>query len=561
MSDTNIESLGVDKWRKDLLDSFPSNYVSKDSKLKGGGTYGLFSGMAANLQMINDYLVYAFDAARIQTATGEALDLCAVDYYGINGLPRKTAESDDSYRARIMAGLFIPYTTKEAFVQAITALTGVAPVLVEGWRVDQTSAYDWSYYDVNIPERPGLYGDTNLPYQVFVTATLPSPTGQQQATAIWGYDAGAGYDIYTGTYWNLKAGDFIGQSDLDALINRIKAFGITVWRKYITAGSAPFLIASSFAVTSGQSIFNPSVQPFSGQYVVIASGNWNSAYWVDNILRDGFTINTSAPSIIGSRLSFIIVPTTSPDIQGVGSLGLAVGATKTSIPTPVSPAAPGNRVAVTPNWNTNAWITALVEVTGATVGGTVTSGDSIGLNVFDAGLPGGHVNLSYTALMSDSLSDIATNLTALVNANANLMAIGVTATSGGPDIALKSASPNTTTYSATLLLGATETLTFSRPASLIDMHFSAPAPAAAQLSYMFAPPAQSALYYLNSADIASESVNIPIPNLPACAAFITPSWNTSVATDTTANSITGKFGSTPPSGAFIQWSYYPLAGG
>jgi hypothetical protein len=399
---TEILSLGQPHWTDALLQGFPISYSGAASRLPGGGVYGMFNGIATNLQFINDFLVYAFDACRIETAVGMALDLAAADYYGILGLPRKTGESDDSYRARILAGLFIPYTTKQAFIQAITALTGVPPVLIAPWKASETSAYDWSYYDVNIPGRPGLYGDPGLAYQVFIQAQLPSPTGQAQATAIWGYDAGAGYDVYTGTYWNLVAANFIGQADLDALILRIKAFGIIVWRKYLSANSTPFPIPVSSHVAPGQAVFPISIQPFNGQYIVIADGNWNSSYWVDNITSTGFTINASSVSPVGGIINYVIIPITQPEvIEGVGNVILDIGATTAAIPAPVLPATPGNRVALTPSWNSSPHIVSI-------------TGSAINISFNEPAPPGATISYffapdSNSALQNLTAGDIASN--------------------------------------------------------------------------------------------------------------------------------------------------------
>ena len=65
--------------------------------------------------------------------------------------------------------------------------------------------------------------------------------------------------------------------------------------------------------------------------------------------------------------------------------------------------------------------------------------------------------VDYTITSSDTFSTIATNLANLINANASLKAIGLSATASNNQISLKVASP---TYTVTLNSGATETATF-----------------------------------------------------------------------------------------------------
>jgi len=96
-----------------------------------------------------------------------------------------------------------------------------------------------------------------------------------------------------------------------------------------------------------------------------------------------------------------------------------------------------------------------------TVGGTITTGDTVTLTVTDAGLSGGHVTLpAYTVLVTDTTTTIATALKGLINASAALAAIGVTATSSGAVVDITSTSPNHTTYSVAKT-GTTETYTLA----------------------------------------------------------------------------------------------------
>lgn len=96
---------------------------------------------------------------------------------------------------------------------------------------------------------------------------------------------------------------------------------------------------------------------------------------------------------------------------------------------------------------------------GATVGGTVSNGKIATVTTFDPALPGGQQAVSYTATGSDTATTVATNLTTNLNANTNLQALGVSATSTGAVITVKSTSVNATTFTGSATSPMTVTLT------------------------------------------------------------------------------------------------------
>lgn len=81
----------------------------------------------------NTQYLYLVAQQRIQTATGNNLDLISLDYLG-NTLPRKPNESDDSYRLRILANVVQLKATRQAMIDVLTILTGHTPIVYEGWR-------------------------------------------------------------------------------------------------------------------------------------------------------------------------------------------------------------------------------------------------------------------------------------------------------------------------------------------------------------------------------------------------------------------------------------------
>ncbi|MBP9092306.1 hypothetical protein KBI23_14855 [bacterium] len=105
----------------------------------------------------------------------------------------------------------------------------------------------------------------------------------------------------------------------------------------------------------------------------------------------------------------------------------------------------------------------------ASIGGTKTTSDTLTVTTFDAGLPGGSQAIVYTVLAGDNLSSIATGLATAINANANLAAIGVTASASSTVLNIKSTSINNTTYAKSLSGGATETITLA-PATSVSQY-------------------------------------------------------------------------------------------
>jgi len=100
-------------------------------------------------------------------------------------------------------------------------------------------------------------------------------------------------------------------------------------------------------------------------------------------------------------------------------------------------------------------------VENAVIGGSKTTGDTATIIVSDPALGGGHTSITYTVLSGDTLSTIAAGLKSAINGSGSLSTLGVTATSAGTVITIKSTSSNATTYSQSTSSGATETIALS----------------------------------------------------------------------------------------------------
>lgn len=75
----------------------------------------------------------------------------------------------------------------------------------------------------------------------------------------------------------------------------------------------------------------------------------------------------------------------------------------------------------------NSWVNTITPT--ATITGSVAAGDIMSLTVTNAAIAGGAVTVSYTALLGDTTTTIATAFKNLLNASAALIAAGITATS------------------------------------------------------------------------------------------------------------------------------------
>jgi RHS repeat-associated protein len=104
----------------------------------------------------------------------------------------------------------------------------------------------------------------------------------------------------------------------------------------------------------------------------------------------------------------------------------------------------------------------------AAIGGTKTTGNVLTITAYDAGLSGGKKAVNYTVQSGDTLTSIATNLAAALNADTDLQGIGVSATSNSTVVSLKSTSPNLTTFAQSVSAGATETIALSASTSVVQ---------------------------------------------------------------------------------------------
>ncbi len=145
----------------------------------------LLTGIAASWVGLYALLQTVRAQARIGTASGIWLDIAAGDYLGPR-LPRRTGETDSSYRLRIQTNLTAPRATRLAVGEMLSGLTGRSAAIFEPLNPADTGGYGSVGLGYNLV---GGYGCRTIPYQFFITAYRPNaaPTPNQS-----GYNAGPG---------------------------------------------------------------------------------------------------------------------------------------------------------------------------------------------------------------------------------------------------------------------------------------------------------------------------------------------------------------------------------
>lgn len=237
---TTIPALSALDFANRMAAVFPPGWSSPEAKSPGGVLYAIMGMIGGGLSFENGALRYALDATRIQTAQNGTLDLASQDYFG-DGLPRNPGESDDSFRARILAGLLPSGATRAAVIKAVTDATGYAPRVIEPWRLADTGAWGHGFWGVDNAVTPGRWtgtgdrpGERNLAYQGFLECVLPTPA-VLNGNPVPCFDSNSFWGI-AGTAWiDLESTTTLGPQAVYDAINRTKCEGTIVWVRFVPA--------------------------------------------------------------------------------------------------------------------------------------------------------------------------------------------------------------------------------------------------------------------------------------------------------------------------------------
>jgi hypothetical protein len=355
---TTVKIFTADQWAQRLVKLYPNSWTGDSAKVAGGMLYSLFESAGGQYNVLENGLEWVLNACRIATAEDVALDAIANDYFGGVAqfeaiVVRLPGESDTDFRARIYANLLPSGGTRADVNRVVELLTGQAPRICEPWNILDNGAVDSiSFCDIDTVANPCRVGDQNLPmrYQGFVESILPS-FGDQGNNPVYCADEGWSCDrsfiIDPQPTW------FLGETELDIAINRVRMFGTIVWRKYGSTVTATYARGNTITASSGDTDESVSlIPPCSAALVVLACPGWNTL--ISALATDEGDFVISFPTAPSSDLpvDWIAAPSTFP---GYGLLYLNAGATTASMAIPT----PGQVLLATPSWNTGIWLTAL----------------------------------------------------------------------------------------------------------------------------------------------------------------------------------------------------------
>jgi len=167
-------------------------------------------------------ITYAALQARIRSATDGYLDLISNDFFGA-GLPRLAQESDNSFRARILANLFVKGPTRRDMSAVLTLITGRKPAIFEPGNPTDSGGWNGGMYF----DHAGGWGDP-LPFQSFVTAYRPvvgSVSLGELSTYRFNFD--------TNAYWSDAQPGSITDAAIIAAVETTRALGSIVWLRIL----------------------------------------------------------------------------------------------------------------------------------------------------------------------------------------------------------------------------------------------------------------------------------------------------------------------------------------
>lgn len=132
----------------------------------------VLSGIATVLSGIYALIDYAADQTRIGSATDGFLDLIAWDFFA-SLISRYADDTDDSFRARILAFALMPRLTRAGITTMLTTLTGRSPSILALWNPQDCGGWsDGKSGSIIAWNKAGCWG-LRLPNQLSIVAYRP----------------------------------------------------------------------------------------------------------------------------------------------------------------------------------------------------------------------------------------------------------------------------------------------------------------------------------------------------------------------------------------------------
>jgi len=186
-----------------------------------GEAYPLLNALLAGYATMDAFIYslteYLNAQMRIQTATGQNLDLIACDFYeGI--LERPENMSDEQFRKFILASLLQEQATRKGMEKAIELITGYTPIIWEGFQFEDGFFLDSeSYYD------DSFFGGL-IPYNFWIEVFVNDPT-IQDFLYFDGDDSWLDGDIGDQSFLSGDDNYIITYDEILAVVNRVKVGG------------------------------------------------------------------------------------------------------------------------------------------------------------------------------------------------------------------------------------------------------------------------------------------------------------------------------------------------
>jgi hypothetical protein len=180
---------------------------------------------------------YIIQQTRLDTSTDDWLDIFAKEFLGQGRFLRRSGESDVDYRARIKTALLRKRGTRLAMVEALTDLTGKAPIIIEpnnvsdtgGWGAHGNPAAGGGLFGWGVS---GCWGSRALHHQCFVTAFRPPGVGIPNVNGWGGYLGGWGVGSFEWATAAQVSGPVVDQDIYNEVV-LTQAAGTIAWTKII----------------------------------------------------------------------------------------------------------------------------------------------------------------------------------------------------------------------------------------------------------------------------------------------------------------------------------------
>lgn len=184
---------------------------------------GILAGLAYSHAQLSTWIEFSRLQIRLATATDDFLDGIASDFLGTR-IFRLNAETDAAFRLRIKREILRPRATRAAMVEALVDLTGQIPLIVEPANTFDTGGWDLGGcgYDAG-----GAWGDTGLPFQVFLTVYRPHVGG---IASVDGYDGAlGGWDVGAIEWVSPEQVSGISDTDIYGVIEATRPAATVCW--------------------------------------------------------------------------------------------------------------------------------------------------------------------------------------------------------------------------------------------------------------------------------------------------------------------------------------------